>query len=91
MLIGRSCLIAAAPRTIRLSAAQRDHRCPSARGQFRDGHQVAVTHRGSGVREWLFGVKCDVTDSESVDHAFSVVEAKIIPAGRIGDQFSGFR
>lgn len=40
-----------------------------------DGHKVAVTHRGSGVPDGLFGVKCDVTDSESVDGAFAEVEA----------------
>ncbi|MDO5711711.1 MAG: 3-oxoacyl-ACP reductase FabG1 [Micrococcales bacterium] len=39
-----------------------------------DGHKVAVTHRGSGVPEGLFGVQCDVTDSESVDRAFTEVE-----------------
>jgi beta-ketoacyl ACP reductase len=78
----RSVLVTGGNRGIGLAVARR---------LLRDGHQVAVTHRGSGVPEWLFGVKCDVTDSESVDHAFSVVEAKIIPAGRIGDQFSGFR
>jgi beta-ketoacyl ACP reductase len=40
-----------------------------------DGHKVAVTHRGSGAPDGLFGVKCDVTDSESVDRAFGEVEA----------------
>lgn len=39
-----------------------------------DGHKVAVTHRGSGVPEGLFGVKCDVTDAESIDRAFTEVE-----------------
>jgi len=40
-----------------------------------DGHKVAVTHRGSGAPDGLFGVKCDVTDAESIDRAFSEVEA----------------
>lgn len=39
-----------------------------------DGHKVAVTHRGSGAPEGLFGVQCDVTDAESVDRAFTEVE-----------------
>jgi beta-ketoacyl ACP reductase len=39
-----------------------------------DGHKVAVTHRGSGAPEGLFGVECDVTDNEAVDHAFTAVE-----------------
>ena len=39
-----------------------------------DGHKVAVTHRGSGAPEGLFGVECDVTDNEAVDRAFTAVE-----------------
>ena len=38
------------------------------------GDRVAVTHRGSGAPEGLFGVTCDVTDAEAVDRAFSEVE-----------------
>ena len=44
-----------------------------------DGHKVAVTHRGSGAPDGLFGVECDVTDPESVDAAFSAVEAEYGP------------
>lgn len=33
-----------------------------------------MTHRGSGAPDGLFGVACDVTDSESVDRAFEAVE-----------------
>ena len=40
------------------------------------GDRVAVTHRSSGAPEGLFGVPCDVTDSEQVDAAFSAVEAE---------------
>lgn len=40
-----------------------------------DGHKVAVTHRGSGAPDGLFAVKCDVTDSASIDAAFAEVEA----------------
>jgi 3-oxoacyl-[acyl-carrier protein] reductase len=43
------------------------------------GDRVAVTHRGSGAPEGLFGVRCDVTDEESVDRAFSEVEAEFGP------------
>ena len=39
------------------------------------GDHVAVTHRSSGPPEGLFGVPCDVTDTASVDAAFSAVEA----------------
>ena len=38
------------------------------------GDKVAVTHRGSTVPEGLFGVRCDVTDSDQVDAAFTEVE-----------------
>ncbi len=39
------------------------------------GDQVAVTHRGSGVPEDLFGVQCDVGDPDQVTAAFDEVEA----------------
>lgn len=38
------------------------------------GHNVAVTHRGSGAPEGLFAVQADVTDSEQIDAAFKQVE-----------------
>jgi NAD(P)-dependent dehydrogenase (short-subunit alcohol dehydrogenase family) len=40
------------------------------------GDRVAITHRGSGAPEGLYGVRCDVTDSAAVDAAFSAVEAE---------------
>lgn len=40
------------------------------------GDNVAVTHRGSGAPEGLFGVKCDVTDAEQVSAAFDKAEAE---------------
>ena len=39
------------------------------------GDKVAVTHRGSGAPDGLLGVRCDVTDVDSVDAAFTEVEA----------------
>ena len=39
------------------------------------GDKVAVTHRGSGAPDGLFGVECDVTDTAAVDAAFAAVEA----------------
>lgn len=65
--IARSVLVTGGNRGIGLAIAQR---------LSADGHKVAVTHRGSGVPEGLFGVVCDVTDSESVDAAFKEVEEK---------------
>ncbi|MEV5647004.1 3-oxoacyl-ACP reductase FabG1 [Nocardia sp. NPDC052254] len=63
----RSVLVTGGNRGIGLAVAQR---------LAADGHKVAVTHRGSGVPEGLLGVKCDVTDADSIDQAFSEVEAK---------------
>jgi NAD(P)-dependent dehydrogenase (short-subunit alcohol dehydrogenase family) len=40
------------------------------------GDRVAVTHRGSGAADGLFGVRCDVTDAAEVDAAFAAVEAE---------------
>ncbi|MGA9869858.1 MAG: 3-oxoacyl-ACP reductase FabG1 [Rhodococcus sp. (in: high G+C Gram-positive bacteria)] len=65
--IARSVLVTGGNRGIGLAIAQR---------LAADGHKVAVTHRGSGVPDGLFGVVCDVTDSESVDRAFTEVEDK---------------
>jgi 3-oxoacyl-(acyl-carrier-protein) reductase len=38
------------------------------------GDKVAVTHRGSDTPDGLLGVKCDVTDAEQVDQAFTQIE-----------------
>jgi beta-ketoacyl ACP reductase len=47
-----------------------------ARAFAAQGDKVAVTHRGSGAPDGLFGVRCDVTDAAEVDGAFSAVEAQ---------------
>jgi 3-oxoacyl-(acyl-carrier-protein) reductase len=38
------------------------------------GDKVAVTHRGSDTPDGLLGVKCDVTDAQQVDAAFTEIE-----------------
>ncbi|MCW2538651.1 MAG: 3-oxoacyl-ACP reductase FabG [Frankiales bacterium] len=40
------------------------------------GDRVTITHRGNAVPDGLFGVKCDVTDAEAVDAAFTAAEAE---------------
>jgi NAD(P)-dependent dehydrogenase (short-subunit alcohol dehydrogenase family) len=45
----------------------------------KQGDRVAVTHRSGDAPEGLFGVRCDVTDSASVDAAFTAVEAELGP------------
>lgn len=47
-----------------------------ARAFAAQGDRVAVTHRGRGVPDGLFGVCCDVTDGAAVDRAFDAVEAE---------------
>ncbi|MFI5775680.1 3-oxoacyl-ACP reductase FabG1 [Nocardia sp. NPDC051570] len=66
-ITSRSVLVTGGNRGIGLAVAQR---------LAADGHKVAVTHRGSGVPAGLLGVKCDVTDTESVDAAFAEVAEK---------------
>ncbi|GAA1193482.1 beta-ketoacyl-ACP reductase [Prauserella alba] len=63
--MGRSVLVTGGNRGIGLAIA---------RGLADAGHQVAVTHRGSGAPEGLFGVEADVTDGEQIDAAFTAVE-----------------
>lgn len=47
-----------------------------ARAFAASGDKVAVTYRSGEPPEGLFGVRCDVTDSASVDAAFDQVEAQ---------------
>ena len=63
--VSRSVLVTGGNRGIGLAIARR---------LAADGHKVAVTHRGSGAPEGLFGVECDITDNEAVDRAFTEVE-----------------
>lgn len=63
--MGRSVLVTGGNRGIGLAIA---------RGLAGAGHAVAVTHRGSGAPEGLFGVEADVTDTEQIDAAFKQVE-----------------
>ncbi|HEY2098507.1 MAG TPA: 3-oxoacyl-ACP reductase FabG [Pseudonocardia sp.] len=64
--MGRSVLVTGGNRGIGLAIAQ---------AFAKQGDNVAVTHRGSGAPGGLLGVRCDVTDVESVDAAFTEVEA----------------
>lgn len=66
-------------RTVLVTGGNRGIGLAIAQAFAKQGDRVAVTHRGSGVPADLFGVQCDVTDADSVDAAFSSVEAELGP------------
>lgn len=65
--MGRSVLVTGGNRGIGLAIA---------RALAADGDRVAITHRSGTPPEGLFAVRCDVTDTASVDAAFGEVEAE---------------
>jgi beta-ketoacyl ACP reductase len=65
--VSRSVLVTGGNRGIGLAIA---------RAFAANGDRVAVTHRGSGAPDGLFGVRCDVTSQAEVDAAFTAVEAE---------------
>ncbi|RIJ71016.1 beta-ketoacyl-ACP reductase [Nakamurella silvestris] len=64
--MSRSVLVTGGNRGIGLAIAQELRR---------QGHKVSVTVRSGEAPDGLHGVRCDVTDAESVDRAFTEVEA----------------
>src|SRR5512133_1602414 len=63
-------------RTVLVTGGNRGIGLAVAQAFAKQGDRVAVTHRGSGAPEGLFGVRCDVTDMAQVDAAFTAVEAE---------------
>jgi 3-oxoacyl-[acyl-carrier protein] reductase len=63
--VARSVLVTGGNRGIGLAIA---------RALAEQGDKVAITHRGSGAPDNLFGVKCDITDAEQIDLAFTEIE-----------------
>ncbi|NUT92714.1 MAG: 3-oxoacyl-ACP reductase FabG [Saccharothrix sp.] len=66
-------------RTVLVTGGNRGIGLAIARTFAERGDRVAVTHRGAAVPEYLFGVRCDVTDAEAVDAAFGEVEGALGP------------
>jgi 3-oxoacyl-[acyl-carrier protein] reductase len=66
-------------RTVLVTGGNRGIGLAIAQAFAKQGDRVAVTHRSGEPPAGLFGVKCDVTDSASVDAAFSAVEAEFGP------------
>jgi 3-oxoacyl-[acyl-carrier protein] reductase len=63
-------------RTVLVTGGNRGIGLAIARAFDKQGDRVAVTHRGTGAPEGLFGVECDITDPAAVDAAFAAVEAQ---------------
>ena len=66
-------------RTVLVTGGNRGIGLAIARAFAANGDRVAVTHRGSGAPDGLFGVRCDVTSAADVDAAFAAVEAELGP------------
>ncbi len=72
----RSASVAPVTRSVLVTGGNRGIGLAVARAFEANGDRVAVTHRGSGAPEGLFGVQCDVTSEADVDAAFTAVEAE---------------
>jgi 3-oxoacyl-[acyl-carrier protein] reductase len=66
-------------RTVLVTGGNRGIGLSIAQAFAQQGDRVAVTHRGTGAADGLFGVQCDITDAEAVDAAFTTVEAELGP------------
>jgi NAD(P)-dependent dehydrogenase (short-subunit alcohol dehydrogenase family) len=66
-------------RTVLVTGGNRGIGLAIAEAFVKQGDRVAITHRGSGAPDGVFGVTCDVTDPAAVDAAFTAVEAELGP------------
>ena len=66
-------------RTVLVTGGNRGIGLAIAQAFAKRGDNVAVTHRGSGAPDGLFGVQCDITDADSVDAAFTAIENEFGP------------
>jgi 3-oxoacyl-[acyl-carrier protein] reductase len=63
------------PRSVLVTGGNRGIGLAVARAFAASGDSVAVTSRSGQAPDGLFAVRCDVTDEESVDQAFTAAEA----------------
>lgn len=66
-------------RTVLVTGGNRGIGLAIAQAFAKQGDRVAITHRGSGAPDGLFGVTCDITDPTAVDAAFTTIEAELGP------------
>jgi 3-oxoacyl-[acyl-carrier protein] reductase len=66
-------------RTVLVTGGNRGIGLSIAQAFAQQGDRVAITHRGTGAPEGLFGVRADVTDPEALDAAFTAIEAELGP------------
>ncbi|MEU1969786.1 beta-ketoacyl-ACP reductase [Micromonospora sediminicola] len=66
-------------RTVLVTGGNRGIGLAIAQAFAKQGDRVAVTYRSGAAPEGFFGVRCDVTEADSVDAAFAAVEAELGP------------
>ncbi|SCF01893.1 3-oxoacyl-[acyl-carrier-protein] reductase [Micromonospora coriariae] len=66
-------------RTVLVTGGNRGIGLAIAQAFAKQGDRVAVTHRSGEAPDGLFGVRADVTDADSIDAAFTAVEAELGP------------
>ena len=65
------------PRTVLVTGGNRGIGLAIARSFEEAGDRVAITHRSGTAPDGLVGVRCDVTDTASVDAAFTEAEERL--------------